>query len=75
MDPDAPYFILLCLTLDNFTRQEESAASQWVLNETRRLRRRSHWPFNRRWCVRIEQLVEQCELHLHDNRCKMSMSP
>ena len=26
--------------------------------KTRRLRRRSHWPFNRRWCVSIEQLVE-----------------
>ena len=38
---------------------------------TRHLRRRSHWPFNRHWCVRIEQLVEQCELHLHDNRCKI----
>ncbi len=25
-------------------------------------------------CVRVEQLVEQFELHLHDNRCKMSMS-
>ena len=32
--PDAPYFIiLLCLTPDDFTRQEESAANQWV-NQT-----------------------------------------
>jgi hypothetical protein len=31
--PDAPYFIiLLCLTPDNFTRQGESAATQWVTN-------------------------------------------
>ena len=29
--PDAPYFsILLCLTPDDFTRQVESAATQWV---------------------------------------------
>jgi hypothetical protein len=33
---DAPYFsILLCLTPDDFTRQVESAATQWV-NETMR---------------------------------------
>jgi hypothetical protein len=31
MHPDAPYFgILLCLTPDDFTRQVESAATQWV---------------------------------------------
>ena len=31
MRPDAPYFIiLLCLTPDTFTCQEESAATQWV---------------------------------------------
>ena len=31
MHPDAPYFsILLCLMPDNFTRQVESAATQWV---------------------------------------------
>jgi hypothetical protein len=31
MCPDAPYFIiLLCLMPDNFTRQGESAATQWV---------------------------------------------
>ena len=31
MYPDAPYFgILLCLTPDDFTRQVESAATQWV---------------------------------------------
>jgi BarA-like signal transduction histidine kinase len=31
MLPDAPYFIiLLCLTPDHFTRQVESAATQWV---------------------------------------------
>jgi hypothetical protein len=31
MHPDAPYFsILLCLTPDNFTRQVESADTQWV---------------------------------------------
>ena len=36
MRPDAPYFsILLCLTLDDFTPQVESAATQWV-NETMR---------------------------------------
>jgi hypothetical protein len=30
MCPDAPYFIiLLCLTSDDFTRQGESAATQW----------------------------------------------
>jgi hypothetical protein len=34
MISDAPYFsILLCLTPDDFTRQVESAATQWV-NET-----------------------------------------
>jgi hypothetical protein len=34
MHPDAPYFsILLCLTPDDFTRQVESAATQWV-NQT-----------------------------------------
>ena len=34
MHPDAPYFsILVCLTPDNFTRQVESAATQWV-NQT-----------------------------------------
>jgi hypothetical protein len=31
MRPDAPYFIiLLCLMPDDFTRQGESAATQWV---------------------------------------------
>jgi hypothetical protein len=31
MRPDAPYFIiLLCLTPDDFTRQGESATTQWV---------------------------------------------
>jgi hypothetical protein len=31
MYPDAAYFsILLCLTPDDFTRQVESAATQWV---------------------------------------------
>jgi hypothetical protein len=31
MCPDAPYFIILfCLPPDDFTRQEESAATQWV---------------------------------------------
>jgi hypothetical protein len=31
MRPDAPHFIdLLCLTPDDFTRQVESAATQWV---------------------------------------------
>jgi hypothetical protein len=31
MHPDAAYFsILLCLTPDDFTRQVESAATQWV---------------------------------------------
>jgi hypothetical protein len=31
MHPDAPYFILLLgLTPDDFTRQGESAATQWV---------------------------------------------
>ena len=31
MHPDAPYFIsLLRLTPDDFTRQGESAATQWV---------------------------------------------
>ena len=31
MHPDALYFsILLCLTPDDFTRQVESAAAQWV---------------------------------------------
>ena len=31
MHPDAPYFsILLCLTPDDFVRQVESAATQWV---------------------------------------------
>ena len=31
MISDAPYFsILLCLTPDDFTRQVESAATQWV---------------------------------------------
>jgi hypothetical protein len=30
MSPDVPYFIiLLCLTLDDFTWQGESAATQW----------------------------------------------
>jgi hypothetical protein len=34
MRPDAPYFSnLLCQTLDDFTPQVESAATQWV-NET-----------------------------------------
>jgi hypothetical protein len=34
MCPDAPYFIiLLCLTLDDFTRQGESTGVQWV-NQT-----------------------------------------
>jgi hypothetical protein len=34
MCPDAPYFIiLLCLMPDDFTRQGESAATQWV-NQT-----------------------------------------
>jgi hypothetical protein len=34
MHPDAPYFsILVCLMPDNFTRQVESAATQWV-NQT-----------------------------------------
>jgi hypothetical protein len=36
MHPDAPYFIiLLSLTPDDFTRQGESAATQWVINESR----------------------------------------
>jgi hypothetical protein len=31
MHPDVPYFsMLLCLMPDNFTRQVESAATQWV---------------------------------------------
>ena len=31
MHPDAPYFIILLgLTPDDFTRQGESAATQWV---------------------------------------------
>jgi hypothetical protein len=31
MHPDVPYFsILLCLTPEYFTRQVESAATQWV---------------------------------------------
>ena len=31
MHPDAPYFVsFLCLTPDDFTRQRESAATQWV---------------------------------------------
>jgi hypothetical protein len=31
MRPDAPYFIILrCLTPGDFTRQGESAATQWV---------------------------------------------
>jgi hypothetical protein len=31
MHPDAPYFsILLCLMPDDFTRQVESAATQWI---------------------------------------------
>jgi hypothetical protein len=31
MRPDVPYFsILLCLTPDDFTRQVESAATQWI---------------------------------------------
>jgi DeoR/GlpR family transcriptional regulator of sugar metabolism len=31
MHPDAPYVVsLLSLTPDNFTRQRESAATQWV---------------------------------------------
>jgi hypothetical protein len=31
LHPDAPYFsVLLCLTPDDFTRQVESAATQWV---------------------------------------------
>ena len=31
MHPDAPYFvILLCLMPDAFTRQGESAATQWI---------------------------------------------
>ena len=31
MRPDAPYFIiLLCLTPDDFSRQGESVATQWV---------------------------------------------
>jgi hypothetical protein len=31
MAPDVPYFvILLCQTPDDFTRQGESAATQWV---------------------------------------------
>jgi hypothetical protein len=31
MRPDAPYIIiLLCLTPDDFTHQEESSATQWV---------------------------------------------
>ena len=34
MYPDASYFIiLLCLTPDDFTHQEKSAATQWV-NQT-----------------------------------------
>jgi hypothetical protein len=34
MYPDAPYFsILLCLTPDEFIRQVESTATQWV-NQT-----------------------------------------
>jgi hypothetical protein len=34
MYPDTPYIIiLLCLTPDDFTRQGESAATQWV-NQT-----------------------------------------
>ena len=35
---NAPYFIiLLCLTPDNFTRQWESAATQWVNTMVTRL--------------------------------------
>jgi cytosine/uracil/thiamine/allantoin permease len=31
MHPNAPYFIiLLCLTPDDFARQEESASTQWI---------------------------------------------
>jgi hypothetical protein len=31
MCPDVPYFIiLLCPMPDDFTRQEESAATQWI---------------------------------------------
>jgi hypothetical protein len=34
MRPDVPYFIiLLCLTPNDFTHQEESAATQWA-NQT-----------------------------------------
>ena len=34
LHPDAPYFsVLLCLTPDDFTRQVESAATQWI-NQT-----------------------------------------
>jgi hypothetical protein len=33
---NAPYFIiLLCLTADNFTRQGESAATQWLNYQNR----------------------------------------
>ncbi len=31
--------------------------------------------FNRRWYIRVEQLVEQCELHLYMIWLQMSMSP
>jgi hypothetical protein len=35
MHPDAPHFIiLLCLIADNFTDEEESAATQWVKKNT-----------------------------------------
>jgi hypothetical protein len=40
MRPDAPYFvILLCLTPDNFTRQGESAATQWVKLNNKMIRK------------------------------------
>jgi hypothetical protein len=33
MRPDVPYFIILiCLMPDDYTRQGESAATQWVNN-------------------------------------------
>jgi hypothetical protein len=43
MHPDAPYFgILLCLTPDDFTRQVESAATQWVNNRLTLLYKRAY---------------------------------
>ena len=50
MHPDAPYFsILFCLTPDDFTREMESAATQWdncICNQLTRHR------FSGEGCVR-----------------------